>query len=111
MMVLVLFLGYPLGNLIVTSFYNVETKSYTLSHYMKTFTDEQLMEVFGNTFKLGFMTVFFCALFAIPAAWGVARTNMPLRKTIQNLVTLTFALPNFLGPSGGSFFLAPNPGN
>jgi len=108
--VLILFLSYPLGNLIFTSLYDIEKKSYTLYYYFQTFLDEQFIEIFANTFKLAFMSVFFSVLIAIPAAWGVARTDMPLKKTVRNLVTLTFAMPNFLGAIGWIVLLGPRSG-
>ncbi|MFH1243936.1 MAG: iron ABC transporter permease, partial [Pseudomonadota bacterium] len=63
-----------------------------------------------NTFKLAFMVVLFSMLFAIPMAWAVARTNMPLKKTIRSLVVLTFAIPSFLGTIGWITLLGPRAG-
>jgi iron(III) transport system permease protein len=108
--VLVFFIGYPLGNLIRTSLYNLQTHSYTLNCYIQTFTDEEFLKVFTNTFKLAFMVVFFSFLFAIPMAWGVARTDMPLKKTVRSLVVLTFAIPSFLGTIGWITLLGPRAG-
>lgn len=107
---LVFFIGYPLGNLIRTSLYNLQTHSYTLDVYIQTFTDEELLGVFINTFKLAFGAVFFSFLVAIPMAWGVARTDMPLKKTIRSLVVLTFAIPSFLGTIGWITLLGPRAG-
>jgi iron(III) transport system permease protein len=108
--VLILFLSYPLGNLILTSLYDIHKKTYTLHYYVETFLDKQLIEIFTNTFKLAFMSVFFSIIIAIPSAWAVARTDMPLKKTIRNLITLTFAMPNFLGAIGWIILLGPHSG-
>lgn len=108
--VLILFLSYPLGNLILTSLYDIEKHTYTLHYYVNTFLDKQLIEIFTNTFKLAFMSVFFSIIIAIPSAWAVARTDMPFKKTIRNLITLTFAMPNFLGAIGWIILLGPRSG-
>jgi iron(III) transport system permease protein len=50
------------------------------------------------------------ALVATPLAWFVARTNLPLRRTIRALVTASFVTPPFLGAIAWEILAAPNSG-
>ena len=42
--------------------------------------------------------------------WLVARTDMPLRRTIRALVTASFVTPPFLGAIAWELLAAPNSG-
>jgi iron(III) transport system permease protein len=47
---------------------------------------------------------------ALPLAWLVARTDMPLRRSIRTLVTASFVTPPFLGAIAWELLAAPNSG-
>ncbi len=47
---------------------------------------------------------------ALPLAWLVARTDMPGRRAIRNLVTASFVTPPFLGAIAWELLAAPNSG-
>jgi iron(III) transport system permease protein len=47
---------------------------------------------------------------ALPLAWLVARTDLPLRRLIRALVTASFVTPPFLGAIAWEFLAAPNSG-
>jgi iron(III) transport system permease protein len=47
---------------------------------------------------------------ALPLAWLVARTDMPLRSAIRMLVTASFVTPPFLGAIAWELLAAPNSG-
>ena len=47
---------------------------------------------------------------ALPLAWLVSRTDMPLRRTIRLLVTASFVTPPFLGAIAWEILAAPNSG-
>src|SRR5947209_2252111 len=47
---------------------------------------------------------------ALPLAWLVARTDLPLRRTIRALVTASFVTPPFLGAIAWEILAAPNSG-
>src|SRR5690349_20939532 len=50
-----------------------------------------------------------CAV-AMPLAWLVSRTDMPLRETIRAFVTASFVTPPFLGAIAWEILAAPNSG-
>ncbi|HTW50923.1 MAG TPA: iron ABC transporter permease [Stellaceae bacterium] len=47
---------------------------------------------------------------ALPLAWLVARTDMPLARAIRTLVTASFVTPPFLGAIAWELLAAPNSG-
>ena len=47
---------------------------------------------------------------ALPLAWLVARTDLPLRRMIRALVTASFVTPPFLGAIAWEILAAPNSG-
>lgn len=47
---------------------------------------------------------------ALPLAWLVARTDLPLRRLIRALVTASFVTPPFLGAIAWELLAAPNSG-
>lgn len=47
---------------------------------------------------------------ALPLAWLVARTNLPLARGIRGLVTASFVTPPFLGAIAWELLAAPNSG-
>ena len=51
-----------------------------------------------------------CCAVAAPMGWLVARTDMPLRRTIRALVTASFVTPPFLGAIAWELLAAPNSG-
>jgi iron(III) transport system permease protein len=50
------------------------------------------------------------AAVATPLAWLVARTDLPLRRSIRALVTASFVTPPFLGAIAWEILAAPNSG-
>src|SRR3977135_1356739 len=51
-----------------------------------------------------------CCVFAAPMGWLVARTDIPLRRTVRALVTASFVTPPFLGAIAWELLAAPNSG-
>ena len=51
-----------------------------------------------------------CCVVAAPMGWLVARTDMPLRRTVRALVTASFVTPPFLGAIAWELLAAPNSG-
>ena len=51
-----------------------------------------------------------CCVVAAPMGWLVARTDMPLRRTVRALVTASFVTPPFLGAVAWELLAAPNSG-
>ena len=63
-----------------------------------------------TTVILATSSAIICCLVAAPMGWLVARTDMPLRRTIRALVTASFVTPPFLGAIAWELLAAPNSG-
>ena len=108
--ILAFFILYPLGTLFVRSFYIPGMEGITLRNYGEFLFDQGIFSSFLNTIYMAAVCVPISLFFALPLAWGVARTEMPFRNFIRVMVVLTFATPSFLGAIGWITLLGPRAG-
>lgn len=101
---------YPFGKLIIKSLYTQAGLGPTLANYRELLIKPELYSSLVNSFKLGFGITFLTMLFGLPMAWGVARTNMPLKGLVRTSVVLTFASPSFLAALAWMLLLGPRGG-
>jgi iron(III) transport system permease protein len=107
--VLVLLIGLPIGWLAVYAF-SAPEGGFTLTNFSRLFTESTFVEPLVTTFILATLTSLTCCIFAAPMGWLVARTDMPLRRTVRLLVTASFVTPPFLGAIAWELLAAPNSG-
>jgi iron(III) transport system permease protein len=107
--VLVMLIVLPMSWLVYYSFVNKDG-SFTLGNFATLFSDPTLLEPFVTTFILATTVSIICCAVAAPMGWLVARTDMPLRKTVRALVTASFVTPPFLGAIAWEILAAPNSG-
>src|SRR6476646_7964148 len=60
-------------------------------------TDRSLRAAMGVTMVIAVSVAALCAVVALPLAFLIARTDVPLRRTIRAAVTASFVTPPFLG--------------
>src|SRR3954464_14016845 len=82
----------------------------TLDNFAKLVTDPTFREPLVTTVILATSSAIICCAVAAPMGWLVARTDMPLRRTIRALVTASFVTPPFLGAIAWELLAAPNSG-
>src|SRR4051812_47676728 len=82
----------------------------TLANFAKLVTDPTFIDPLVTTVILATSSAIICCAVAAPMGWLVARTNMPLRRTIRALVTASFVTPPFLGAIAWELLAAPNSG-
>ena len=82
----------------------------TLSNFAQLFTDPVFLDPLITTVTLAVGSALICCLVAAPMGWLVARTDMPLRRTVRALVTASFVTPPFLGAIAWELLAAPNSG-
>ena len=82
----------------------------TLQNFVTLIQDPTLLDPLITTFTLATMTSAICCVVAAPMGWLVARTDMPLRRTVRLLVTASFVTPPFLGAIAWELLAAPNSG-
>src|SRR5215831_14105246 len=82
----------------------------TLANFVTLAVDPSFVEPFVTALGIAVgVAVSACAV-ALPLAWLVARTDMPLRGVVRALVTASFVTPPFLGAIAWEILAAPNSG-
>src|ERR1700761_9071301 len=108
-LVLVMLVVLPMSWLVYYSFTD-KAGAFTLQNFVTLATDPTLIDPFVTTFILATCTSLICCAVAAPMGWLVARTDMPLRRTVRTLVTASFVTPPFLGAIAWELLAAPNSG-
>ena len=99
----------PLSWLFYYSFVD-RSGAFTLDNFKKLVTDDAFVDPLITTVILATSSAIVCGLVAAPMGWLVARTDMPLRRTVRALVTASFVTPPFLGAIAWELLAAPNSG-
>jgi iron(III) transport system permease protein len=99
----------PLSWLVYFSFRD-RAGGLTLDNFVQLVTDQTFLDPLVATVILAISSATICCLVAAPMGWLVARTDMPLRKTVRALVTASFVTPPFLGAVAWELLAAPNSG-
>jgi iron(III) transport system permease protein len=84
--------------------------AFTLQNFATLVTDPVFVGPLLTTLFLATSSSVICCLAAAPMAWLVARTDMPLRRTVRIMVTASFVTPPFLGAIAWELLAAPNSG-
>src|SRR5712675_635841 len=84
--------------------------AFTLDNFRTLVTDPVFVDPLTTTVILATSSSVICCAFAAPMGWLVARTDMPLRRTVRALVTASFVTPPFLGAIAWELLAAPNSG-
>lgn len=107
-LIMLVLIAFPLALLLWNS---VRAEgAFALRHYAGVFTETRNFKPFLNTLKLGGLTVLTSAIIALPAAYLVARTDLPLKGLIETLFILPYMIPPFLGAMAWIHLLAPRVG-
>ncbi|MBS4009968.1 MAG: iron ABC transporter permease [Roseovarius sp.] len=82
----------------------------TLQNYPVLFADPAAWSAFRNTLVFTVVTLIVAALFALPMAWLVERTDFGHRKLIYALMVVKVIMPGFLTAMGWIFMFHPRIG-
>src|SRR6266849_10039578 len=106
---LCLLISLPLSWLV---YYSVHDRSggLTVANFAQLATDPTFLDPLVTTIILALSSAVICCAVAAPMGWLVARTDMPLRRTVRALVTASFVTPPFLGAVAWELLAAPNSG-
>jgi iron(III) transport system permease protein len=99
----------PLSWLVYYSFHD-RAGGFTLGNFAQLVTDPSFLDPLITTVTLATSSAIICCVVAAPMGWLVARTDMPLRRTVRALVTASFVTPPFLGAIAWELLAAPNSG-
>ncbi|MGH7096611.1 MAG: ABC transporter permease [Stellaceae bacterium] len=109
-LVLVMLVVNPLARLILTGFTAQDTGRFTIANYITAYTTLRHLQALGNSLLLGICASALCVVFAVPIAWGISRTDMPLKGLVRALVLGAFITPSYLGAIGWMLLAGPNAG-
>src|SRR5947208_1373666 len=84
--------------------------AFTLENFGRLASDPTFVDPLITTVIIASSASAICCLVAAPMGWLVARTDMPLRRTVRALVTASFVTPPFLGAIAWELLAAPNSG-
>jgi len=84
--------------------------AFTAANFVRLATDPTFLEPFATTAFIAVTVGLICCAVAAPMAWLVARTDMPVKRTVRLLVTASFVTPPFLGAIAWELLAAPNSG-
>jgi iron(III) transport system permease protein len=99
----------PLSWLAVYAFTD-QARQFTLQNFVTLFTDAAFLDPLITTVIIAVSSSVICCAIAAPMGWLVARTDMPLGRTIRSLVMASFVTPPFLGAVAWELLAAPNSG-
>lgn len=100
----------PILRLLIASFETRGTGAFTLANYATAYGRERYVEALIRTLWLGVVTSGLSALFAVPMAWAVSRTDMPGKGITWATVLGAFIIPPYLGAIGWILLAGPKGG-
>jgi iron(III) transport system permease protein len=108
--VLVFLIASPMVRLVVSSFQEPETHRLTLQNYVEAYGRARHLQALWNTLVFGTGVAVLAALFGVPLAWAISRTDMPAKGLIRLMVFGAFITPPYLGAIGWILLAGPNAG-
>ena len=110
-LLLLLFLvASPVASLLSSSLRSTDTGALTLENYLGAYGNWRNIQALGNSLQYALETTILAAVFAVPVAWGVSRTDMPGKGLIRVLVLGAFITPPYLGAIAWILLAGPNAG-
>jgi iron(III) transport system permease protein len=105
---LLLIVGYPLLWLLMAAL--GIPNDFQLGYIARVYTRWQNFVPLVNTLILAFSTGIMSVLLGVPLAWATARTDIPMRRTMQALVALAYITPPYLTAIAYIILLGPDAG-
>jgi iron(III) transport system permease protein len=99
----------PMGWLMIYAFADKAGHA-TLGNFVTLFTDPSFFDPLVTTLIISISVSVICAVVAAPLGWLVARTDMPLGRTVRTLVMASLVTPPFVGAIAWEMLAAPNSG-
>ena len=100
----------PVGTLVISSFRDTDTGAFTFDNYLTAYGRVRDLEALGNSLLYAAETTVLAAIFALPIAWGVSRTDMPGKGVVRVMILGAFITPPYLGAIAWILLAGPNAG-
>ena len=101
---------YPMSRLLIESFSDPKTGSFTISNFVDVARRSRYLLAYWHTIQLAVVTVVISVAMALPMAWVVSRTDIPGRSLFYFGTLGAFIMPPFLGAIGWILLAGPNAG-
>jgi iron(III) transport system permease protein len=99
----------PIIQLVIMSFSTPEGEL-TFGNYVEAYGELRYLQAVWHSLLLGLGVATLSAALALPIAWAVARTDMPMRGAVQILVLAAFITPPYLGTISWILLAGPHAG-
>ncbi|MBL8671652.1 MAG: iron ABC transporter permease [Alphaproteobacteria bacterium] len=99
----------PIGWLVAYAFVGADGKP-TLANFVRLASDPAFSRPLLTSLRIAISVALLACAVSLPLAWLVARSDMPMRRTVRALVTASFVTPPFLGAIAWEILAAPNSG-
>jgi iron(III) transport system permease protein len=96
LILLAVFLLYPLALVLDASMRTDGTGALTLANYRAVLTSRYYLGSIGNSLLAACLATLFACMIGIPLAFCLARVNLPGRPLLLTLATLPLVLPSFV---------------
>jgi iron(III) transport system permease protein len=100
----------PVAKLVLSSLQDADTGRFTLQNYVTAYGESRAVRALGTSLLYAAEVTVVAAVFAVPIAWGVARTDMPGKGLVRALILGAFITPSYLGAIGWILLAGPNAG-
>lgn len=100
----------PVARLVVSSFQATDGQGFTFGNYVTAWGEDRNLTAVVNSLLYAGGVTLLSAVFAVPMAWGVSRTDMPGKGLIRALIIGAFITPSYLGAVGWILLGGPNAG-
>jgi iron(III) transport system permease protein len=100
----------PLVDLVVVAFRKAGASDWTFDNVREAFGTLRYLKAIANTVMLGLAVTALSALFAVPLAWAVSRTDMPCPGLVRVTAFTAFVMPPYLLAVAWILLAGPNAG-
>lgn len=105
----VFFVIVPIVSVVVRSLQHRED-GIGFGNYVEVLSRPEIWEAIRNSLILGVGSAIGCLIIAVPYAYLVSRTDLPMRRFFRSTAVLTFASPGFVAALGWILLLGPQGG-
>lgn len=92
-----IFIVFPFFKLIIQSFQNQGTNSFTLENYAKFFQKKYYREALGHSLLISLVVTVLATALGVPLAYIGSRFNLYLKRVIYVMIVLSMLSPPFIG--------------
>lgn len=103
----------PIGALLYGSLRTAppgEPSPFVLDNYVAVFTDTRFSSALTNTLIVSASVSIVCMVLGTFFAWVIHRTNVPLKRTLTLLITMSFFFPSFISAMAWAILASPRAG-